>query len=1644
MAVLDNLLETYRTKTATQRDKGTAFEKLIAAWLVIDPVQSKRFAKAELWSDWAHRQGLSRMDVGIDLVCTRHDGGLAAVQCKLFDPDRRIMKADIDSFISASSKDEFAERLIVETTEVPWSGNALSMVVGQSIPTTVVGLQNLRESQVDWSRFAATGDIERPEPKKLREDQDEALESVTGRLKAEDRGKLIMACGTGKTLTSLRIAEEVAGEGGHVLFLVPSLALMAQTVPEWCADALLPITAFAVCSDSQVGKRRRSAFDVAEIEVTDLAFPATTKADKLAPAVDASDGGSMRVIFATYQSISVIEQAQAEHGLPEFDLIVCDEAHRTTGVTFAGEDQSSFVKVHDNDVIRGRKRIYMTATPRIYGENARSKAREADAILASMDDPELFGDVLFHHGFARAVESDILTDYRVIVLAMDESLVSAAVQKRLADENSELTLDDATKIAGCWKALSKVGLKGLAADDIDPMHRALAFCRNIKSSKMVRDEFGKVIVDYRGNDPDTAPPEAFECEIKHVDGTYKARTRKRRLDWLKEDAGPDVCRILSNARCLTEGVDVPALDAIVFLHPRNSQIDVVQAVGRVMRKAPGKRMGYVILPVGIPAGVPADVALNDNKKYRVVWQILNALRAHDERLDAVINQGGLGQDVSDRISIIDGRTTVDGAELEAVTATVEDLPSRRKPKGLGVGEGEGRYKPKGEKERPPTQLVIDEFSRAIMAKIVEKCGTRDYWEDWAKDVAEIAERHITRIRSLVEREGSDAQGFFQDFLKEVRDDLNEAISADDAIEMLAQHLITRPVFDAVFAGHPFVERNPVSQAMTEVLSVIDEAQVGREAKALEGFYASVRRRARGITDPQARQNLIVELYDKFFRKAFPLTTQKLGIVYTPVEIVDFIIHSVNDVLQNEFGQTLGSKGIHILDPFVGTGTFITRLLQSGLIAPDELERKYREEIHCNELVLLAYYIAAINIETVFHAVAGREDYLPFEGICLTDSFALHEGDDELSFYMKDNTNRRERQKATDIRVIVGNPPYSVGQRSEDDNAKNVPYSGLDQRIRSTYAQHSRAVLLVSLYDSYIRAIRWGSDRLGEVGVMAYVSGGAWVERAFADGMRKSLVDEFASIHVFHLRGDIRKNMLSGGRAGEGENVFGQGSMTGVAISVFVKNPDAKEQGRVLFHDIGDQLDRRKKLDRIRSFGSTRGIEDAGRWSRIFPDEHGDWLDQRDASFDAYPVIGDKKNPAGNALFCSYSAGVKTNRDAWCINPSCRALAQNIRTTIAFYNDELVRWKNAKRSAESSGDAIPYVNDFIRIDRTRISWTRETKEDLRKDKPLDISDGLFVPCMYRPFTKQWQYFSRRLNNTVYLMPRIFPNGETHNRVVAVSGKGARSGFSALMMDALPDYEIIEKGQCFPLWLYDDADAGTEPDMLSELDSELSGRRRAAITEHALELFAAAYPTETISREDIFHYTYGLLHSEDYRERFRANLAKDLPRIPCVVSVQDYRTFRDAGRRLGELHVGYESVDRYPAEIDTGGVSLEGMDPETAYRVAKMRHPGTGRNKDITTVIYNPHITVRGIPVEAWDYVISGKSALQWVMLRQCVKTHKASGIVNDANRYAIETVGDPRYPLDLLLRVITVSLETMKIVRTLPEVSATSPPNGHLP
>lgn len=1615
---LIDLLKSYRSASKNEHEKGSYFERLVRVFFQHDDMQKQIFSDVVTYSEWAKKQGWSQADTGIDLVATLADGsGYAAIQCKFYAPNYAIQKKDIDSFISAASNDLFTRLIIADTTQKDFGQNTKVTLDKLSKDWNRIGISDLEASRIDWSQFLRTGNVSLEPKKELRDHQRDALKAVVEGLEEEDRGKLIMACGTGKTFTALRIAETIGGAGKRVLFMVPSLALMSQTVREWKNDFEEEFTAFSACSDTKVG--RNADADSLDLNVHDLAFPATTDPERLARQVNDASPEKMTVVFSTYHSIDALTRAQKQYGLPEFDLVICDEAHRTTGVTLKDEDDSNFVRIHNDDYVSCKKRLYMTATPRIFGDAARRKADDHDAELASMDDETKFGRDLFHRGFGWAVEQELLTDYKVVVLAVDEGLISNTIQNRLKN-GPELTLDDATKIIGCYKAMTKSDLKADLEFDSKPMKRALAFCQSIDKSKIIESEFAQVVDEYTGSELiDDA--RHLNTEVRHIDGTDNASAREEMLNWLKADAGDDTCRILTNAKVLSEGVDVPALDAIMFMHPRKSQIDVVQSVGRVMRRAEGKKLGYVILPVAIPPNVKPEEALNDNERYKVVWQILNALRAHDERLDARINQADLGERIDDKLEFVRISSETELKELTSIVDDFETSKATPKKKKAGIGDEGDEKKPKGDS---PAQgeMVFDEFTRAIMAKIVQKCGTREYWDTWAKDIAKIAQTHITRITTIVGQPGAERNAFLA-FLEELQDDLNPAITEAEAIEMLAQHLITRPVFDALFKGSQFTKANPVSGAMEIVLGQLHEHNLAKESDSLAKFYASVERRAADVVTAHGRQELIYKLYDSFFKGAFPVLTQRLGIVYTPVEVVDFILHSVNDVLKAQFGQTLGSEGVHILDPFTGTGTFITRLLQSGLIAPEELDRKYHNEIHANEIVLLAYYIAAINIETVYHELAqGKlaEDapYEPFKGILLTDTFQMYEQErDMVANLLPDNSERRTRQKALDIRVIIGNPPYSAGQKSANDNAANIAYASLDAAIRESYAAHSSANNKQDLYDSYIRAIRWASDRIGDAGVMAYVSNAGWVDGNATDGLRKCLAEEFSDLYVFHLRGNART--AGELRRKEKGNVFGEGTRTPVAIYVFVKNSNATERGRIYFHDIGDYLDRKEKLSIVRDFRSISGITAANGWKRITPDDNNDWINQVDRSFDRFIYMGSGERGGVDCetVFETASLGINSNRDSWVYNASKSKLSQNMQRMISTYNAEI----DAKKPLKDATN-----------DPKLIKWSSSLTSKYERGVRGEYSEDWIIPSIYRPFSMQQFYGEPLFVHRYGKMQRIFPNMEAQNLVVHVCGIGGK-GFSALMLNTLPDIQTMFNGQCFPLYLYekDRPDGGL---FASGKEQATGLTRRDAITDAGISHFKAAYPGQEITKEDLFYYIYGLLHSPEYRERYANNLAKALPRIPAVKTFSDFAVFRDAGRILGELHVNFETVEPYMVTFKEGDhvlINEAQNDPEKFYRVKKMKFGGKGKDKDKTTVIYNDNITMQNIPLEAYDYVVNGKTALEWVMERQVVKQDKASGIVNDANDYANETVGDPRYPLDLFQRVITVSLETMRIVNGLP-------------
>lgn len=1650
MTALQEILTTYREKSQSEREKGTYFEELIRTYFRYEATYADLYSDVWLYSEWAKKQGLDGRDTGIDLVAkTKGTDEFHAIQCKCYAEDYRIKKGDIDSFFTASGKKPFSHRLIVTTTN-NWSEHAEDALQGQQPPVTKIDLHDLESSQIEWNKYKPSEAPVLKPKKELRDHQVNALNSVIAGFKTASRGKLIMACGTGKTFTSLKIAEKQASKGKMVLFLVPSLSLLSQTLTEWTQESKTPLHSFAVCSDTDVGKKRKVDDDVVVTFAHELRYPATTEPQKLASEIARRhDSEHMSVVFSTYHSIDVISKAQHEHGLGEFDLIICDEAHRTTGATFENESESSFIKVHDANFINANKRLYMTATPRIYGDSAKIKEEQGGIKLCSMDNESLYGKELFVINFSEAVNRGLLCDYKVIVLTVDEAHVSSRLQSLLADDNNQLKVDDAAKIIGCWKALSKQGAandnEGFAIDN-EPMRRAVAFCQVIEpntnksakthkvSSKNIAGMFQQVVEAYQLIEPSTEASYNLTCEAKHVDGSMNASQKEQKLDWLKEQTPDDTCRILSNVRCLSEGVDVPALDAVLFLTPRNSQVDVVQSVGRVMRNAKdpvtgkAKKLGYVILPVVIPTGMSPHEALNDNKTYKVVWEVLQALRSHDDKFDAMINKLDLIGKDNKKMEVI------------SITDNVQHRGDNSKDKKKKWGKDQYAIGDKQDGYKAPVQdsleFEVGEIERALYAKVVKKCGNRNHWEDWAKDIAKIANTHLTRISAIIsDPSNSKEVAAFNAFANELRDDLNDSITDEEVVEMLAQHLITKPVFDALFSDYSFASNNPVSLAMQAVLDILQEHRLDKEADTLESFYESVRMRAEGIDSAQGKQRIVVELYDKFFRNAFPRMTERLGIVYTPVEVVDFIIHSVNDLLQQEFGQTLGSEGVHILDPFTGTGTFITRLLQSGLISKDQLAHKYKNEIHCNEIVLLAYYIAAINIEAVYHAVMSDNgqaptEHEPFEGICLTDTFQLYEKDDLVSELLADNSDRRNRQKALDIRVIMGNPPYSVGQGDANDNNQNIAYPSLDERIKETYVFNSTSTLSRNLFDPYIRAIRWGTDRIGKSGVLAYISGSAWIERGFSDGMRKCLEEENTSLYIIHLRGDVRKDMMSKGRAGEGGNIFDSACMTGISISFFVKNPNSKKEKSIYFYDVGNNLTTKEKKEFLIANKSINSISESDAWKEIIPNKYYDWIEQRDESTESFISIGTKSNKELQLkIFKNYSLGVGTNRDAWCCNFSAKKVQSNIRTHIKSYNDQI---------------SISKVSGEISNDPKKIKWTRSLKENFKKQIFHDgYNNKALRKTLYRPFTKSWLYFDHMLNESPGKNQNLFPSETISNIAIDISGIGTRSGFSALITNLIANLDTIEKGQCFPLHLYeksksDMVDSSFNEDLFSK-NSEPSIKegytRKDGITEEGLKYFQSVYPDENISKENIFYYIYGLLHSPEYRKRYADNLSKELPRIPCVKIAKDFWHFSQAGLALSELHINFETVDKYPVKLDCGKRTIKELNDED-FRVTKMKYPkikndeGKGVN-DYSTIIYNHAITVCGIPEEAYDYIVNGKAAIEWVMDRQAVTTNKKSGIVNDANDWAIETMNNPKYPLELLQRVITVSLKTMEIVKSLP-------------
>ena len=1517
----DSVLEKIRKESKNKSELGTRFEKLIKDFFMTDKLYKNRFKKVWLWSEWPEREG---HDIGIDLIAEEKDGRHCAIQCKCYADDGSLDMKSVSNFLA------LADGLHIDNKILAYTGKSLTPHAHTLLKKhrcTIIMTEHLRSSSVDWSEFPK---MSVKKPLTLYDYQKSARDDVIAGFEKHDRGKLIMACGTGKTLVSIHIAEQISGCGGIVLYLVPSISLILQSMREWSDNSNIKHYYVAVCSDKSAGGEEGS--------ITELESPVSTDAKTLKPYIEGRPKDAMTVIFSTYHSIEVVQKAMKGK---IFDIIFSDEAHRTTGI----EDKSFYTFVHKDKNIPSRKRLYMTATPRVYSDHIKAKMGKT---IYSMDDEKKYGPEFHRLSFTDAVQKyNALSDFKVKVVIVPADQVSMDFQQSVADDDMSMPLDERTLLAALWH-----GIQYPEDDETKPhlLQRIIAFCNKIDRSMMFAGEmtdekdnnrsFAKVVEQFK-----KIKPSGNHVEVKHIDGTNNALYRRDHMRWLgKSSDDPTTCRILSNARCLSEGVDVPALDGVVFLNPRKSIVDIVQSVGRVMRKSPGKNFGYVLLPVAIPAGINFNEALDNNKSFKVVWQVLNALRSHDEKFGREVNA-----------LLLDRRSENTGSITPRISVSI-------------LGD-----------ERENRESIVNMFNK-IKSKLIQKVGDFDYYDRYGAELGKASSTIEVRIKHMLDTSPQLTTELrkFHDGLKKM---INESVSEDEAIRVISEHVILSRVFDALFSGE-FTSHNPISLELDKMAAKFG---LKEELEELEGFYEDVKREVAEITTKEARQNFIKTIYGNFFTSTAKKETEQLGVVYTPVEIIDFIIQSVEQVLHEHFDVGFNDRSVKVLDPFTGTGAFLTRILESGLITSN-LYEKYKHDLYANELILLAYYIATVNIETSYSSVQKSGKYVPFEGISYTDTLRLnpqyredkrHKQEDQTLYDTFKIAHERIRsQRGAHVHVIMGNPPYSKGQSDYSDNNPNIEYPEIDNRITNTYAKKSKTGNINALFDSYVRSLRWASDRIGESGIIGFITNASFIQSSSASGIRACLEEEFNDVWCFDLRGNQRTQGETSRK--EGGKIFGSGSRAPVAIIILIKNPDKKTH-IIHYKDIGDYLTRDNKLKIIQDAKSIRGIKD---WQIISPDEHHDWINQRHENFTDYLPMGNEKAKSGmkNTVFYVNSNGIATSRDVWTYNFSKEELSKNMKRTIEYCNKQDLTDPNLDRKDH---------------DPKQVSWSPDISQRLKKEKPIFDKNKIRI-SLYRPFFKQYLYFDHTFIHRLSLIPKILPDEKSENLIISVPSKGIVGRFSTIISNVIPDVHIIEQSLCFPLYVYENG----------------KKERKENITDATLKEYHIFYGDKKITKEDIFYYVYSLLHHPKYCEKYANNLSKELPHIPMAPKFWE---FVRVGRNLAKLHLNYENGKKY------------NLGTPKNKKFGKLRKISFGKNTINGKRVTNKEIWINGVLVfeniPEINYRVYGRTPLEWVVDRYKVTINKESTIVNQPEDIDI---------IQLIERLVFVGVESDKIIKELPD------------
>jgi predicted helicase len=1552
MTKIEQILLNLSKISENTREKGDLFEKFVIQYLTNDPYYSELIEFVWMWKDFPYNN--NEQDTGIDIVLKIKDSeDYWAIQCKFYSNTNKISKEDIDTFLSASSRsfgDEnkkiiFVRRILFTTTD-NFTKNAYNTISFQNIPVTIIGLNELINSPFDWDKF----DINKPsiltrkKKYELRQHQKEAFDAVIKGFNKFSKGKLIMACGSGKTFTSLKIAENYTNEKSKILVLVPSISLLSQTMKEWAIEKNKEVKFIAICSDDKA-----SNISDEDLSLSQLVYPATTNFYELeANYLTATSQNKSVYIFSTYQSVEQVSKLQKKLNF-EFDLIICDEAHRTTGVSLSKNDESYFTKIHDNDFVKTKRRLYMTATPKIYSDKIKDKLSSInDAVITSMDDLEIFGPTFYNLSFSAAINQNILTDYKVLILAVDEKFIKEKLKE--SNTEQEIKLDDAIKMYGCWLGINKITSKDDDSfiNDPLPMKRAVAFTNKISDSIYFKENFSKLLNIINNDD------KAF-LEVDHIDGRDNSNLRSSKLSWLRNIDSDNKSKILSNAKCLSEGVDVPSLDAVIFLNPRSSIVDIVQSVGRVMRKSEEKKYGYVILPVGIPEGIKPEEALKDNEKYKVIWQVLQALRSHDDRFDNTINKLRLNKNKPPQINII------------------------------------GITPPKGfvEEQIALTETEFNDWRDKIYVKLVEKVGSRVYWENWAKDVSTLASQKTNEIRDIVER-NKEIRKEFLNFVEELRKMINPGISENESIELLSQHIITKPIFEALFDNINTLENNSIALSLDRVLSFFTGSISEVINPKLNDFYKIISDKIKGIDNFEGKQAIIIELYENFFKIALPKQVEKLGIVYTPIEIVDFMISSSNFLLGKFFGKSLNHDEVNVLDPFTGTGTFLVRILQSDLIEEKKLFDKFKKSIYANEIVLLAYYIALINIEQAFSFKVNSERYLNFDNLVLTDTFQLSEkrfkDDNEYTKIMddvfKENNFKANLQRKSKITLIIGNPPYSIGQKSANDDNANLKYDNLDYRIKETYSKFSKKKSLRSLYDSYIRAFRWASDRVENNGIISFISNGSLLDSPSMDGFRKSLFEEFNSIYYLNLKGNARTQGEAWKK--QGGKIFGQGSRTSVGITFLIKRNNNIKDNFINYYEIEDYLDRKQKLKKISELKSIENMS----FTKIYPNKNNEWIYTEDEEYENfYPLYS--KNEQEVSFFGKFTlTGIATNRDPWLYNFSKEELMKNVKKLIANYNKEL-EYKKSKNYKKN-------------LDPTKISWSRKLNGYFEKNKKLIFNENNLKIANYRPFMKQYLYYDSNLVETPSTWNYYINN---RNLFINISGAGNNNEFSCFITDGITDLQYVYN--CTSMPLYNNIEDDNK-NLFSNLD--VKEIKPKTISEGIKDLISSDLKKD-FNDEDIFYYVYGILNNLNYLKKYKEKLLNSTPRLPITSNFEEISNF---GKKLSKIHLGEIDFNSFKPDIEIKKKNYE-FD-EIIY------------DKSDKSIIFNNNIKIKNISEEVVFYRINSKNLLQWFNAKYIITYDSASGInKNPSTVYSAEEI------FNLFLKYLFVVIETIKVVSNSPEL-----------